>query len=150
MTTLTRRAGLLFGAAMLAVPFAAGAAPMRVTLYKNPECSCCEGYAAYLRRNGFTVDIVVAKDLVAMARRAGVPEQLDGCHITMIGGYAVIGHIPIEAVRKLLAERPKLIGISLPGMPMGVPGMPGSRSGPIVIYEIAAGRKRPKVFMTVS
>ena len=59
----------------------------------------------------------------------------------------MIGHIPIDAVRKLLAERPKIIGISLPGMPMGVPGMPGPRSGPIVIYEIAAGGAVPKVFM---
>jgi hypothetical protein len=121
---------------------------MRVTLYKNPQCDCCEGYAGYLRQNGFVVDLVPANDLITMARKAGVPEPLDGCHITMMDGYVVIGHVPMDAVRKLLAERPKIIGISLPGMPMGVPGMPGPRSEPIALYEIAAGSAPPKIFMT--
>jgi hypothetical protein len=121
---------------------------MRVTLYKNPQCDCCEAYAAYLRQNDFAVEIVPANDLITMGRRAGVPEELDGCHITMIDGYVVIGHVPIDAVRKLLEERPKIIGISLPGMPMGVPGMPGPRSEPIRIYEIVAGTASPKVFIT--
>jgi hypothetical protein len=60
-----------------------------------------------------------------MARQAGVLEQLDGCHITKLDGYVVVGHVPIDAVRKLLAERPKIVGISIPGMPMGVPGIAG-------------------------
>ncbi len=148
MANVTRRAGLLLAASTLFLPVAAVAAPMRVTLYKNPQCACCEGYADYLRHNGFIVDIVPTNDLITMARKAGVPEQLDGCHITLMGRYVVIGHVPIDAVHKLLARRPKIIGISLPGMPMGVPGMPGPRSGPITIYEIAAGMAPPKVFMS--
>ena len=121
---------------------------MHVTLYKNPQCDCCEAYADYLRQNGFAVEIVPTNDLITMGRQAGVPEALDGCHLSMIDGYVVIGHVPIDAIHKLLDERPKIIGISLPGMPMGVPGMPGPRSEPIRIYEIAAGTVSPKVFMT--
>ena len=103
-----------------------------------------------MRQNGFAVDVVPSNDLVTMARRKGVPEALDGCHISMIDGYVVIGHVPIDVIRKLLAERPKIIGISIPGMPTGLPGMPGPRPEPIAIYEIAAAAGEPKVFMTVS
>jgi hypothetical protein len=148
MTMISRRTALLLAASTLCPPLPALAGPMRVTLYKNPQCDCCEGYADYLRQNDFTVETVPANDLITMARQAGVPESLDGCHITMIDGYVVIGHVPIDAIRKLLRERPKIIGISLPGMPMGVPGMPGPRSEPIGIYEIVASAASPEVFTT--
>ena len=151
MTTINRRSVLALGAAAVLIPRPAAAAePTRVTLYKNPQCSCCEGYADYLRRNGFAVDVLPTNDLVTMAREKGVPEALDGCHISMIEGYVVIGHAPIEAIRKLLDERPKIVGISIPGMPVGLPGMEGPRSEPIAIYEIANGAAAPKVFMMAS
>jgi hypothetical protein len=145
MTMISRRRALLFVASTLCVPLPAFAAPLRITLYKNPQCDCCEGYADYLRQHD---EIVPTNDLITMGRQAGVPEELDGCHITMIDGYIVIGHVPLGAIRKLLGERPKITGISLPGMPMGVPGMPGQRSEPIRIYEIATGAASPKLFMT--
>jgi hypothetical protein len=151
MTAISRRAALAAAISAVILPLpAVAAAPMRVTLYKNPQCGCCEGYADYLRQNGFAVDVVPANDLVTMARDKGVPEALDGCHISMIEGYVVIGHVPIDAVRKLLAERLKIIGISIPGMPTGLPGMPGPRPDPIAIYQIAAGAAAPKVFMMAS
>lgn len=150
MTMIRRRLVLALGAATAVLPLPALSAPLRVTLYNNPQCSCCEAYADYLRQNGFAVDIVPSNALVTMARGKGVPEALDGCHISMIEGYVMIGHVPIDAVRKLLAERPKIIGISIPGMPMGLPGMPGPRPEPITIYEIARGAAAPKVFMTAS
>ena len=150
MTMIHRRLVLALGAATAFLPLPALAAPVHVTLYKNPQCSCCEAYADYLRQNGFAVDVVPSNDLVTMAREKGVPEPLDGCHISMIEGYVVIGHVPIDAVRKLLAERPKIVGISIPGMPTGLPGMPGPRPEPIAIYEIAHGDAAPKIFMTAS
>lgn len=151
MMTIDRRAALVAAVAAVLMPAAVlAAAPMPVTLYKNPQCSCCEAYADYLRQNGFAVTIVPTNDLVTMARDKGVPEALDGCHISMIDSYVVIGHVPIDAVRKLLAERPKIIGISIPGMPMGLPGMPGPRPEPIAIYRIARGEPAPKVFMMAS
>lgn len=148
MNSLSRRTALLVAASAALLPLpAAAAAPMRVTLYKNPQCGCCEAYADYLRQNGFPVDVVPSNDLVTMARDKGVPEQLDGCHISMIEGYVVIGHVPIDAIRKLLAERPNIVGISIPGMPTGLPGMPGPRPEPIAIYQITRGAAAPKVFM---
>ena len=104
-----------------------------------------------MRQNGSAVDVVPTNDLVTMARDKGVPEALDGCHISMIGGYVVIGHVPIDAVRKLLAERPNIIGISIPGMPTGLPGHAGAR-GPSRSRSIRspAVTRRPKVFMTAS
>ncbi len=150
MSMISRRSLLVAGALVPLIPAPVLAASIPVTLYKNPQCSCCEAYADYLRQNGFTVEVVPSNDLVTMARDKGVPEALDGCHISMIGGYVVIGHVPIDAIRKLLSERPKIVGISIPGMPMGLPGMPGPRNGPIPIYEIADSAAAPKVFMTAS
>ncbi|MGH7066061.1 MAG: DUF411 domain-containing protein [Stellaceae bacterium] len=150
MGMISRRSLLAASALVPLIPAPVSAAPIPVKLYKNPQCSCCEAYADYLRQNGFTVEVVPSNDLVTMARDKGVPEELDGCHISMIGGYVVIGHVPIDAIRKLLAEQPKIVGISIPGMPAGLPGMPGPRDESIAIYEIAAGAAAPKVFMTAS
>lgn len=83
-----------------------------------------------------------------MSRMAGVPDELEGCHIALIGGYVVEGHVPIEAIRKLLAERPPLKAITLPGMPFGSPGMAGTKQEPSTIY--ALGREgHSSIYMTV-
>jgi hypothetical protein len=119
----------------------------QVTLYKNPQCGCCEGYADYLRHNGFNVTAVSTNDLTVMGQKYGIPDDLSPCHISLIGGYVVGGHIPIEVVNRLLSERPQITGISLPGMPEGTPGMPGNKPGPLQIYEI--GKGPPKVYATV-
>lgn len=150
MSMINRRSLLAASALLPLIPAPVAAAPIPVKLYKNPQCSCCEAYAGYLRQNGFSVDVVASNDLVTMARDKGVPEALDGCHISMISGYVVIGHVPVDAVRKLLSERPKIVGISIPGMPVGLPGMPGPRNESIPIYEIADSAAAPKVFMTAS
>ena len=113
-----------------------------VQLFKNPQCSCCEGYAAYLRRYGFSVTTTPTHDLALIRRQHGVPEQLAGCHTMIIGDYVVEGHVPIGALNKLLSERPKIRGISLPGMPEGSPGMTGEKSEPFTIYEISDGEEK--------
>ena len=113
--------------------------PYAATLYKNPQCSCCEGYADYLRENGFEVTVKPTHDLPLMHRQYGVPEPLVGCHTTLVDGYVVEGHVPIGAVLRLLTERPAIKGISLPGMPAGSPGMFGEKTGPFTIYEIGDG-----------
>jgi len=118
-----------------------------VTLYKNPECGCCEGYADYLRQQGFRVTVVPTHDLTVMGEKYGIPDSLQPCHISLIGGYVVGGHIPIEIVNRLLSEKPQIIGITLPGMPVGTPGMPGEKTGPLEIYEIGTGPL--KVYATI-
>jgi hypothetical protein len=136
----TRRTLLLAASAMV---FAgrARAAPGAVTLYKNPECTCCEGYADYLRVHGFTVKVTASNDLAEISRKAGVPPDLQGCHTAFIGDYVVEGHVPFEAIDKLLAEHPAIKGISLPGMPLGSPGMTGAKAAPFTIYSIGQDGK---------
>lgn len=115
------------------------AAAADVTLYKNPQCGCCEGYAEYLRENGFTVTVEPTHELVAMSRVAGIPEEFQGCHLSFIEDYVVSGHVPVNTVNRLLSERPDIKGITLPGMPMGSPGMVGEKTEPFTIYKISDG-----------
>jgi hypothetical protein len=136
----------MFSALAPALP--ALAAPIQATLYKTPQCTCCEGYAAYLRENGFEVDVKPTNDLARISKKAGVPEDLQGCHTMFIEGYVVDGHVPVQVVKKLLSERPKIAGITLPGMPEGSPGMSGRKRGPFVIYAVSKDAP-PVVYVTV-
>lgn len=133
---------LISGAAF--VTAAQNAAAEAVTLYKNPQCGCCEGYADYLRQNGFTVTVEATHDLVAMSREAGIPEDFEGCHLSFIDGYVVSGHVPVGTVNRLLSERPAIKGITLPGMPMGSPGMSGAKTESFTIYSI--GEEPPQLY----
>lgn len=110
-----------------------------VTLYKSPECGCCEAYADTLRDHGFAVTVIAEEDLWSLKRRHGVPEGFDGCHTSIIEGYVVEGHVPVAVLETLLAERPDIRGISLPGMPQGSPGMSGTKQGPFTIYGFDDG-----------
>jgi hypothetical protein len=122
----------------------ASAQSREVTLHKNPGCQCCDGYADYLRQNGFTVTVKPTHDLSQMSHAAGIPEDFQGCHLSQIDGYVVSGHVPVETVNRLLSERPDIAGVTLPGMPMGSPGMSGSKTEPFTIYEI--GGKAPEIY----
>jgi len=135
----------LLAASMLAISQAASAqVGTHVQLWKNPSCSCCEAYADYLRHNGFTVTVRETHQLAPMSRDAGIPQIFEGCHLAHIDGYIVSGHVPVSAIRRLLSERPRIKGITLPGMPFGSPGMGGAKHEPFTIYEI--GESTPKVF----
>lgn len=116
-----------------------------VTLYKNPQCGCCEAYADYLRDNGFTVTVKPTHELVPMSRAAGIPDDFQGCHLAFIDQYVVSGHVPVKTVKRLLTERPDIKGVTLPGMPMGSPGMSGTKSAPFTIYTVDGGG-RPDVY----
>jgi hypothetical protein len=130
---------------LLALPLPALAEPIQATLYKNPHCSCCEDYAAYLRQNGYEVDVKVTNDLEGITLKAGVPEQLEGCHTMFVDGYVVVGHVSADIMSKLLTERPPIVGIAIPGMPTGVPGMGGEKAGPVPVYEVSKD-KAPTVY----
>lgn len=109
------------------------------TLYKTPECGCCESYADYLRDNEFTVTVHATADLFELKQRHGVPNGFEGCHTTLVDGYVVEGHVPVDTLERLLSEQPDVTGISLPGMPAGSPGMTGHKSEPFTIYEFGEG-----------
>ena len=132
--------------AILAAPLPALAEPIHALLYKNPQCSCCEGYAAYLRQNGFEVEVKPSNDLAEISSKAGVPADLEGCHTTFIEGYVVDGHVPVDVIQKLLKEKPAIAGITLPGMPMGAPGMGGPKSAPLTIYAVTKDGSAPTVY----
>ena len=133
--------------ALLALPIPALAEPIQSTLYKNPHCSCCEDYADYLLQNGF-VDVKETNDLEGITLKAGVPEKLAGCHTMFVDGYVVVGHVSAEIMSKLLKERPPIVGIAIPGMPTGVPGMEGAKAGPVQVYEVNKDKtdKAPAVY----
>lgn len=122
---------------LLALPLPALAGQIQATLYKNPHCTCCEAYAEYLRQNGFEVDVKSTNALEEITLTAGVPEQLEGCHTMFVDGYVVVGHVSADVIRKLLTERPALVGVAIPGMPAGVPGMDGQKAGPVSIYAVS-------------
>ncbi|MDQ2803400.1 MAG: CopG family transcriptional regulator [Pseudomonadota bacterium] len=140
--------------AAIAVPTGALLAPKRaraaervpVTLYKNPQCTCCENYAQYLDRNGFKVDVKPTNDLAEISRKAGIPEDLQGCHTSFVGSYVVDGHVPVKTIRKLLDEKPTIAGITLPGMPPGSPGMYGEETGPLTVYTVSRDGTPPRIF----
>lgn len=130
-------------AAALALSSAAGAADRSAVIYKHPQCGCCTGHADYLRDNGYAVRVVETENIDQVKRMAGIPEALASCHTTMIDGYVVEGHVPVGAIDRLLAQKPPVKGISLPGMPLGSPGMDGAKEGPFTVYTIEAS---PRVF----
>jgi len=142
----TMRSLMILFVALLALPkIVLAAAPMpHATLYKSPQCGCCEEYAKYLEKNGFTVTVVATHDLPLIKRQQAVPAALEGCHTTLLGGYVVEGHVPVATLNKLLTERPAIKGLSLPGMPLGSPGMSGEKAEPFTVFEIAEGP--PKVY----
>ncbi len=119
--------------------------PRDATLYKSPQCGCCQDHAAYLRGHGYQVTEIATDDLEGIRRQHGVPDQLQGCHTILVGGYVVEGHVSAGIIDRLLREQPKIRGVSLPGMPQGSPGMTGTKTEPFRIYEIgmrAAGKPR--------
>lgn len=111
----------LLGFAAPALAIQRGRTAIRV--HKTPWCGCCGGWVEHLRANGFQPSVVEHQDLTPVARRLGVPDSLRSCHSAEVGGYFIEGHVPAADIRRLLAERPQALGLAVPGMPIGSPGM---------------------------
>ncbi|HLB79176.1 MAG TPA: DUF411 domain-containing protein [Dongiaceae bacterium] len=145
---LTRRQALFFavsGAAVWTVLYPARAvlaARPEILVYKSPECGCCGLWSTHLTESGFAVRIVEIDDLTPVKRQARVPEDLETCHTAFLDGYVVEGHVPVGAIDKLLNERPSVIGVAVPGMPAGAPGMPGAQREPFDVLTFAADGRR--------
>ena len=123
----------------------AAQAAIAVTLYKSPTCGCCEKYMEYLRENGFAVKAVNEANMDAVKKRYGT-SHVASCHTALVNGYVVEGHVPVDAIRKLLKEKPAIVGISAPGMPMNSPGMGEMKKGTLTIYAVPKDGKEPYVF----
>jgi hypothetical protein len=127
-----KRASFVLGVAAMALATPALAAKQRCTVWRDSGCSCCEGWSAAMRSAGSDVTIIDI-DRDARLARFKIPPELASCHTAVIGPYLVEGHVPMPAVAQLLQERTKTRGIALPGMPTGVPGMPGPKSPVAVV-----------------
>lgn len=124
---MKRTAVLAFGIGALAT-FGMVAAQQRQTgplvdVYKSPTCGCCSKWIDYMRANGFTVRTTDVGDLSKIKSARGVPDAAQSCHTAIVEGYVVEGHVPAADVRRLLKEKPAVVGIAAPGMPVGSPGM---------------------------
>jgi hypothetical protein len=115
------------------------AEPVTVVVHKTPTCTCCGSYEEHLEAHGFAVEVDVHDDIAAVKDRFGVPKEEWSCHTNEVAGYAVEGHVPMEAIELLLDERPDVDGITLAGMPSGSPGMPGEQTEPFVVRTILDG-----------
>lgn len=147
---LIARRGLLFGAACLALPAwgARAEALPEVVVTKDPSCGCCSAWMEHLGAAGFPVR---ANDGVApnqMKAKLGVPRDLASCHTAEVAGYAIEGHVPAHAIRRVLAERPSARGLAVPGMPVGSPGMEVEGTPPEVFQVILFGPAGRRVFGT--
>lgn len=109
-------------------------------VFYSPSCGCCVNYIGYLRDSGFNVKAEQVPDVGEIKSHLKIPAQLSSCHTTKIGKYFIEGHMPVEAIQKLLQESPDIDGIALPGMPHGSPGMPGSKNSAFEIYAIKNGQ----------
>lgn len=140
----------LVGAGALALLLPAGRAAARgraIKIYKSPYCGCCGAWTKILAGAGYDPEVIKTEDLAPVKRRAGVPANLETCHTAFVDGYVVEGHVPVEAIERMLAERPAIVGIAVPGMPVGSPGMPGSDPEPFSVIAFAADG-RQSVYMS--
>lgn len=112
-------------AAAIALAPAAALATGEITVYKSPTCGCCSKWVDHLKANGFAVRAEDVRDVNAVKARYGVMPHLASCHTAVVDGYIVEGHVPAETIKRLLRERPAVKGVTVPGMPVGSPGMEG-------------------------
>lgn len=125
--TITRRAMLACTAGFAAAtPFAAMTQGMpAIHVLKDPNCGCCSAWTDILRKDGFTVTTESSFGTLLIRHKfeKGIPQNMTSCHTGEIEGYIVEGHVPVADIRKLLDERPDAVGLAVPGMPYGSPGM---------------------------
>nr|WP_096699579.1 DUF411 domain-containing protein [Polaromonas sp. AER18D-145] len=113
------------GAMALGQPLRALAAAdaKQITVWKNPDCGCCLEWVAHLRKNGFEVVTQDVKDTAPVRKKLGLPDKFGSCHTARLGDYVLEGHVPARELQRLLREKPHALGLAVPGMPVGSPGM---------------------------
>ncbi len=103
-------------------------APSVITVYKDPGCECCARWVKHLSANGFVVSVHDVQNMNEIKRTMNVPPSLESCHTAVVDKYVVEGHVPADVIKKFLAEKPSMLGLAVPGMPTGSPGMEGGKA----------------------
>jgi hypothetical protein len=126
----------------LALSTPAFASTLNITMVKNKGCLCCEKWANSLKTSGFNVKTQELADVTPIKDKEGVPRALRSCHTAMIDGYVFEGHVPADLILKVLKDKPKILGLAAPGMPLSAPGMdiPGASAPYQVIAFTASGQ----------
>ena len=147
---MRRRPVLMALAAAAGLPWAHAAAPQgpRLQVWKDPQCGCCQAWVEHLQAHGFVVEVHDVGNTAAR-KRLGMPERLGSCHTAWVGSYAIEGHVPAADILRLLQQKPVALGLAVPGMPVGSPGMDGpvykSRRDPYQVL-LVHGDGRTSVF----
>ncbi len=133
------------GSAIMGMPLSAKTRPL-IEVWKDANCGCCKDWVSHLEAGGFQVRVHDSGNTAARTR-LGIPDKLGSCHTAQVGGYAIEGHVPARDIHRLLKERPKAIGLAVPGMPVGSPGMDapvyGGRKDPYdVLLVLEDGKSR--------
>ena len=117
-----------FGALTVRIvsPVSAETSLSKVVIHKDPNCGCCQKWADHLTAAGFSVKVIASPDLATIKAKLGVTDDIKSCHTAEVGGYVIEGHVPADAILRLLREKPAALGLAVPGMPAGSPGMEGS------------------------
>ena len=111
-----------------------------IEVYESPLCGCCSQWVTHLEKNGFTTRVIESDDLDALKTKLGVPERVRSCHTGVVDGYAIEGHVPASDIEDLLNEKnDEVIGLAVPGMPLGAPGMEAEISE---AYDVLAFNKK--------
>lgn len=128
---------LTASAAVGALPSLAATALPLVEVFRSPTCGCCGAWVDHLKAAGFPVKVTEVGDTTVTRKRYGLPEKLGSCHTGVVNGYVVEGHVPADDVKRMLAMKPAAIGLAVPGMPPGSPGMEvGNRKDPCDVFLI--------------
>jgi hypothetical protein len=125
---ITRRQWVAAALAAAAAPAFAAPAKPTVQVWKSPTCGCCEGWIEHLEANGFGVQVYNDGN-ADMREKLKMPVRYGSCHTALAGGYAIEGHVPAREIHRLLKEKPAAVGLAVPGMPVGSPGMDGPEYG---------------------
>jgi len=126
----------LFVAALATLAAPSIALGASATLYKSPTCGCCSAYVDYLEARGYDIEVIHPSSMNSIKDRFGVAPVVTSCHTMRIGGYTIEGHVPADALARLLEEQPPITGISVPGMPTGVAGMGGPFRSPLEVVTL--------------
>lgn len=113
-----------------------------MVVYKAESCGCCAGWVDYMKAKGHESKVITMDDVTPTKQKLKVPEAMQSCHTAVVDGYVIEGHVPAEAIDKLLRERPKVTGIAAPGMPQGSPGMSG-RPETFTVYAFGPDGAKP-------